>query len=325
MIFCFLIVFSSCHRSSKTKIGFMLPTFEVSRYFIDRDNFVAKANELGVETLVADANNDDDKQIDQAIELMDKGAKVLVVMPVNLNTAAAIVRYAHARNVKVIAYCRIIQNSDLDYFIAYDDRMIGQQMAKYTTQYKAEGNYVVINGDKTDKSAVLTKVGQMDVLAPFIKSGKIKVVHNIFVEDWSPDEAYFTMKRVIELSGESIDVVLSGNDGMAGGIIKALEEYNLSGKVLVTGLDADLAACKRIVQGKQSMTVYMPIKQQAMFAASVAVKLINGENIESTTTTFNRQVNVPTIVYQTVAVDKNNMKNSIIADGFYKESDVYAD
>lgn len=301
----------------------MVPTFEVPRYFMDRDHFVKKANELGAEVIVTDANNDDKKQIQQAIDLIDKGVNAIVIISVNQNTSAAIVRYAKENNVLVIAYDRIIKNSDLDLLICVDVIDFGKQMAEYAVKRKPQGNYLIISGDKTDHSSVETRIGQMQVLQPYINSGKIKLMYDMFTEDWMPDMAYQHMRDFLKLSLDTPDVVLSGNDGMAGGIIQALEEYNLAGKVIVTGLDAELAACKRINQGKQSMTIYMPTKDQAYTAAIVTMDLINKKQPKYDVTTFNGRVNVPTIFFKTIAVDKDNIRSTIVADGYYKESDIY--
>lgn len=321
-----LIAFFSCKNEKEVLIGFMVPTYEVDRYAIDRDNFTARATVLGAKVLVQNAGNDDKLQIRQAEELINQGVDIIVVIPVNQNTSAAIVRNAHDNGVKVIAYERLIQNSELDYFISFNHYIVGREMANYALHKVPEGNYVIICGDKGDKNAELIEKGNKEVIAPAIQSGKVNLLFSTFIEDWEPASANKIMDQILNTHGKAIDVVLSANDGMAGGIISAVKSHNLDGKVLVTGLDAELPACKRIVQGSQSMTVYKPFKLQATLAADVAVKLARNQipDVE-TTYTFNGKIEVPSVSIKPIVVDKANIRQTIIADGFHSEKDIYSE
>ena len=313
----------ACKEKKRASIAFMLPTFEVARYYTDSACFVKKANELGADVIVTDAANDDKKQIEQAIKLIDEGVDAIVIVSVNQTTAAAIVRYAKENNVPVIAYNRMIMNAELDFLINVDCVNFGRQMAEFAVKKKPEGNYIIISGDKSDFSAVETHIGQMEVLQPYIASGKIKIVYDMFVENWLPEVANHYMKLYFRLSSDTPSVIFSGNDGMAGGVIKELEENGLAGRVIVTGLDAELLACKRIINGSQSMTIYMPLKEQAYTAAAVAMDFVNKRVPKYDVKSFNGRVDVPTLHLKTIVVDKDNMRSTIVADGFYKESEVY--
>lgn len=317
------VLFFSCQDGSKIKLGFMVPNYESTRYEKDRDFFTQKANELGAEVIVANAENDERKQFDQAVEMINQGVNVLSIIAVNQNTAAAIVREANKRGVKVIAYERIIQNSDVDYYITYDSKIVGQKMAEYALTQKPEGNYIIIGGDKTDKNAVLVKTGQKEIIEAAVNSGKIKLLYDVYVEDWSNENAFQSVKKFLTLSSETPDVILSSNDGMAGAAINALSEVGLAGNVLVTGQDAELDACKRILSGTQVMTIYKSLKQQGEMAAILAVKAAKGEQInELNSKVYNGRVDVPSIMLVPVVVDKSNLKQVIIGDGVFKESDL---
>ncbi|NJO69313.1 MAG: sugar ABC transporter substrate-binding protein [Bacteroidetes bacterium] len=306
------------------KVGFLVPNLQSERYQREQALFTNKINELGGEALVASAEYDDKLQIDQASKMIKEGAKVLVVNSVNMNTAAAIVREAHENNVKVIAYDRVIQNCDLDIFISFDNVKVGKLMAEYTTRIKPEGNYVLIGGDKADLNAVLVKSGQLEVLEALVKNGKIKIIYNVYVEDWSGENAYQEMKRFLNLSEVKPDVILSSYDGMSLGCIKALDDHGLAGQVIITGQDAELEACRNIIQNRQTMTVYKPLKLLAENAAELSFKMAKGDKLSLPSTTIeNGQKSVPAILLEPVAVDKENMKNKIIAEGFYTEAQVY--
>lgn len=303
----------------------MLPNLTTDRFLKDRDFFTAKVKEQGGEVLLADGQDNDKLQIKQAEELINQGAKVLVVMSINLNSAAAIVRYAHSKNVKVIAYERIIQNCDVDYFVSFDNVKIGELMADYAVKKVPEGNYFILGGDKADKNAVWVKTGFMNIIGPLVKSGKIKIIYDTFVEDWSGENAYHEMKKYLDLSANARpDVVLSAYDGFSTGTIKAFDENNITTYPVLTGQNAELESCQNIVKGKQSMTVYKSIKREAEQGALLAIKCVKNERVENVAkTTFNGKTEVPSILIDPVGVDATNMKSTVIAEGFLKESDVY--
>jgi D-xylose transport system substrate-binding protein len=271
------------------------------------------------------ADYDDKLQINQAKELIKNGVKVLVVNCLNLNTAAAIIREAHENNVKVIAYDRIIRNCDLDYYLTFDNEKVGKLMAEYVMKIKPTGNYIILGGDKGDQNAVWVKKGQLDALAPSINDKKINIVYNVFVEDWSGDNARDDMKRYLDLAGDIPDAVLSSYDGMSTGAIELFKEYNIPpGRILMTGQDAELDACRNIVQGYQVMTIYKSVKALAYKAAELAIKISRKENIaEATGKVWNGQKDVQAILLEPVTVDINNLKTTVIADGFHTESEVY--
>ena len=323
-----LIIGISCSSSSeKVKIGMMLPNTVKERYPKERDYLIAKVKEQGGEVLVADAKNDDKLQIIQAEELINSGINVLVVIAVNKNTAANIVRSAHNKGIKVIAYERIISNCDLDYFISFNNVKIGELLASYALQKKPGGNVVLLGGDKRDQNAVWVREGELKILKSKENSDKIKIVYDIYVEDWSGDNAYYETKRYLNLSASVPDIILSSSDAMSLGAIKALEENgtDLAQFPLITGQNAEISACRNILIGKQCMTVYKPIKNEAEEAAVLAIKLAKKEKVENLNhTSFNGKINVPSILLEPIAVDKSNLRSVIIESGFQKEADIYS-
>lgn len=314
----------SCQQQKKVKIGFLFPNMVSGRYIKEKEYFIKKVNDLGGEALIASADYNDQVQIQQAKELIDQGAKVLVVNSINLNTAAAIVRNSHDKGVKVIGYDRLISNCDLDYFLTFDNEKVGKLMADYVTKIKPEGNYILLGGDKGDQNAVWVKGGQREALSSFINDGKIKIVYDIFVEDWSGDNARNEIKKYLDLSNHAPDAILSSYDGMSTGVINLLKDYNMAGQVLITGQDAEIDACRNIVKGYQIMTVYKSVRLLAEKAAEVSIKLSKGERITDANKKVNNgQKDVNSIFLDPVVVDKNNMKTTVIADGFQNEKDIY--
>jgi D-xylose transport system substrate-binding protein len=321
----FVIVIGACRKEQQVKIGYLFPNMVSGRYQKEKIYFSEKIKELGGEALITSADYNDQTQIRQAKELIDQGAKVLVVNPLNLNTAAAIIRFAHESNVPVIAYDRLIRNCDLDYFITFDNEKVGKLMADYVIKSRPQGKYILLGGDKADQNAVWVKKGQQDALKSYLNSGGIKIVYDIYVEDWSGDNARNEIKRYLDLSGDIPDVILSSYDGMSTGVIDLLREYGIQpGQILITGQDAELPACRNMVQDYQTMTIYKSVRNLAFKAAEISIKLTKNEKVtEVNTTIFNGEKEVPTIFLDPVLVDKNNLKTTIVADGFHTESEIY--
>ena len=312
----------SCSNSEKIKIGFLVPNTSDNRYLIEKKYFEEKVGALGGEALFASAEYDDKLQISQAKEMIEKGAKVLIVNSVNMNTAAAIVREAHENGVKVIAHDRLIKNSDPDFYISYDNIKVGKLMAEKLVNLKPEGNYVLLGGDKADENAVLVKTGQLEVLKKY--EGKINIAYNVYIEGWSGENAYQDLDKYLDLSDTIPDAILSSNDGIAIGCIKVLEKRGLAGKILISGQDAELESCRNIVKDFQTVTVYKPFRPMIEKATEIAFKMAQKEDFKLETSTINNgQKDVPSLLLDPIAVEKANMRNTIIADGVYTESQIY--
>jgi D-xylose transport system substrate-binding protein len=142
------------------------------------------------------------------------------------------------------------------------------------------------------------------------------VIADAHIKEWLPSEAYLFMLKAVDSAQGKIAAVLASNDGLAGGAIQALTEHNLAGKVLVSGQDADLAAVICIAQGTQSMTVYKPITNEAAIAAEEAVRLAHGEKTRANRTISNGKAEVPAILLKPILVTKNNIKTTVVKDGF---------
>ena len=307
-------------------IGLSLDTLREERWQRDRDMFVARAGELGAKVLVQAANNNEVVQNSQAENLLTQGVDVLVVAPHNSKTAATIVESAHRAGVPVIAYDRLIADSDLDLYISFDNERVGELQGRFALERVPKGRYVLIGGSPADNNALLYHQGALKVLQPAIDRGDVEVLADQYATDWQPVVALEIMENALTRHDNKVDAVVAANDGLAGGAIQALAEQNLAGKVLVTGQDAELAACQRVVAGTQSMTVYKPIRQLATRAAEVAVAMARKERVEGATRTIaNGFKDVPSILIEPVVVDKDALLSTVIADGFHTLEKVYAD
>ena len=315
-------------KDKKIVIGLSLDTLKEARWQGDRDAFIARCQELGAEVKVESANSDDTVQVQNVTGLLSLGVDVLVVAPHNAAAMARAVTLSHAQGVPVIAYDRLITGCDLDLYLSFDNVRVGRVQGQYVVDQAAKSgkkpfNLVRIYGSKTDNNAVLFKQGQDEALKPAIDDGTIKVVQEDWADDWKPENAKRIMNAAVTNAGQNIDAVLASNDGEAGGAIQALNEEGLGGKVLVTGQDADLVACQRIVGGTQAMTIYKPVKHLAAKCAELAVAMAAHKPVVANTTVNNEKVDVPTYMLDTELVTKATMDNTVIKDGFHTHDEVY--
>ncbi len=303
-------------QSAPLKIGYLMDSLKIERWQTDLDTFQKRAKELGAEVLVETAEGDDDLQLQQSQKLMDSGAKVLVLVPHDTDKAARIVNAAKARHVPVICYERLVRNSDVDFFVGTNAEVIGELQSSTLARLAPKGNYVLIGGSPADDNAKVLREGQIRVLKAFVDRGDLKIVSDGWAKDWDPAEAYAIMSKAIDSTNGDITAVVASNDGTAGGAIQALEEHKLAGKVLVSGQDADLAAIIRILDGTQTMTVYKPLGLQAKLAAEAAVNLAAGTPVKNTVSISNGTKTVRAIFLSPVVVTKDNVKQTVIKDGF---------
>jgi D-xylose transport system substrate-binding protein len=308
------------------KIGFSMDTLKEERWQRDKDLVEKRAKELGIEVVVQVANGDDNLQIKQAENLLTQGVDVLIVAPHNGEIAASIVEAAHRQGVPVISYDRLIQNSDVDLYISHQVVKMGEMQAKYLLDHvnKKPASFVIVGGSPTDHNAILLHEGQMNILKPAVDRGDVKIVADQYAKEWQASAALNIVENALTRVNNQVDAVVASNDGTARGAVQALEGQGLAGKVLVSGQDADLASLKLIVEGKQTMTVYKSIQPLANGAVEAAVKLARGEKLDTTETIDNKFKKVPAILLEPVAVDRNNLLDTVVKDGYHKLEDICA-
>lgn len=306
----------------KIRIGISLGTLKEERWVHDRDILLAKAKEAGAEVYVQNANNDDTDQLDQVKYLIGKGIKVLILVPNDMEKAAEIVTMAHKAGVKVISYDRLVLNAGVDLYLSFDNREIGRLMAQALLAAQPTGNYVILNGAANDNNSLQIKEGYDSVLSQSEKDGKIKILTEYFTPNWLEESAFKKIDNLLQ-QNRNIQAVLAGDDSLAGAAIEALSEYRLAGKVQVVGQDADLAACKRLVQGTQLMTVYKPIDKLASLTIEMAMKLAYGEPLGIEDKMSDGRYSVPYKFIAPIAVERSNLDATVLKDGYQNREDVY--
>ena len=321
IIFIFLIQ-GLYSQNNKVKISLLLADINIERWSKDRDYFLSKSKELNYETFVGNAMNSQKIQNQQADSMINAGAKVLVVIPVDGNTAAYIVDVAHKNGVKVVAYDRLIMNCDLDAYVSYDNEMVGQVMAIYTTIRIKKGNIAYIGGPKTDMNSYAIRKGLMQILEPYIKSKSMNLVCDTFTTVWSSQESKKILSNYLE-KNQCPEIIFTASDELARGVVEILDEKGLAGKVYITGQDAELQACRNIVSGKQTLTLFKPVRLLADRAVLIASGLLGDIPFLTISEVNNGKINVPSLILNPVPVDKNNLKTTVIKEGYHTEADIY--
>ncbi|HET6440148.1 MAG TPA: sugar ABC transporter substrate-binding protein [Anaeromyxobacter sp.] len=316
------------------KVALLLPESKTTRYeSADRPDFEAKLKELApqIQIIYSNANQDANRQLSQAEAALTNGASVLVLDPVDSAGAASIAAKAKAQGVHVIAYDRLILNAPVDAYISFDNEQVGRLQAQSLVErlkqlHLSKPTIVMINGAPTDNNAKLFKQGAHSVFDPLVKEGKLKIAKEYDTPDWSPDQAQREMEQALTALGGRADGVYCANDGTASGAIAAMRAAGMHPLPPVTGQDAELTAVQRIVQGTQYMTVYKPIKPEASDAAEMAVALLENKPLPADLTKGhtieNGAASVPAVLLTPVAVTRNNVRQTVVADGFWSAQQV---
>lgn len=304
------------------KIGLLLPESKTTRYeSFDRPMIEAKLKELcsKCQVLYQNADQDSAKQQSQAESMLTQGVKVLILDPVDAKAAAGVVANAKGQNVPVVSYDRLA-SGPITYYVSFDNQKVGQVQGQALLEALQAGGdpkrgpIAMINGSPTDPNAADFKAGAKSVL-----EGKVTIGAEYDTPDWSPDKAQQEMEQAItKLGASKIIGVYAANDGTAGGAVAAMKGGGFSKIPPVTGQDAELAAIQRILTGDQYMTVYKAIKPEADTAAQMAIAAGTGKNFSGETTKKNNgTVDATAVLLTPVVVKKDNIKDTVVKDGFY--------
>ncbi len=309
-------------EKSKIQIGFSINSLVLERWQKDRDIFTSEAQSLGAEVNVQNANGNVEEQISQVEYFIQKQMDAIVIIPGDKNDMTDVVNQAKDAGIPVISYDRVIANADVDLHISFDNQSVGSFMAEGLMQNIPDGSEIfMIQGPLEDYNVTLVREG----FDKKIKEGKSNVVFETNCDGWIPeniaDEVYSALQKYPNVGG-----IMCGNDELAGKVFQILAEKQLAGKVALVGQDGDLAACQRVVEGYQNMTVFKDINDMAKKAAQYAVKLAKedrGRALTMEKTISDGSYEVPYLEIPVIAVKKENIDEIIIQGGFHVKNDVY--
>jgi D-xylose transport system substrate-binding protein len=307
------------------KIALLLPENETPRYETnDKPSFEKAVEEQcpGCEVSYFNAAGDVEKQASQGEAALTQGAEVMVVDPMDSKSAAVIVEKAHAQNVPVVSYDRLIENSEVGAYVSFDNEKVGEQQAeslveKLKEDGNPEGPIIKINGDPADPNAALFKKGSNKV---FEEDG-VKIAKEYDTPGWTAENAQREAQQAITALGkEGFAGIYAANDDTGGGAIAAMKGAGINpSEKPVTGQDATVAGLQRILAGQQYMTIFKPIVPEAEIAAEMAISL--GENGEVKTKEPTEEINngkaeVPSVLLTSTPVTKENIKETVIAENW---------
>ncbi len=318
-----------CSAGEPIKIALLLPCTLCADRFEQKDRplFEQAVKELDPSAIVivTNAEGEPSKQLAQAEAALAQGANVLIEIPIESRAAAAVVEAAHREKVPVVAYDGIVVGALPDAYVSFDNEKVGALQAQYAVDHSPVGaSIAIINGDQYCDPCRAFKRGTHAVVDPLAAAGKIKVPYETDTKDWLAANAQRETEQALTVTNDRIDAVVAANDTLAQGVIAALTERGLAGKVVVTGQDASDAAIAHILEGAQTMTVYKPLALEAAAAAKAALKLARREDLGSS---FAERVRndigeVPSILLTPIAVDRSNIAATVIRDGFTRREDV---
>jgi D-xylose transport system substrate-binding protein len=306
-------------------IAFLMPCSTCADRFEtqDKPDFIAaiKALDATAAVIANNAQGSADDQVSQAEAALTNGASVIVISPLTEAAGAAIVAKAQAQHVPVVSYDGLLTGAPADFYVSFENQQVGQLQGQFMADKLAKGSTIaIINGAQDSAPGREFKAGAHAGVDPAVKAGTLKIGFEADTDQFDPGKAQAETEQALTTLNDKLDGVLVANDGMAGGVIAALTARNLNGKVIVTGQDATDAGLQRILTGDQTMTVYKGIKAEATAAAKVALLLAAGKTDDvqklATTAIDNGAGKVPSILLTPVVVTTDNLKDTVIADGF---------
>lgn len=257
-------------------IGVSWSNFQEERWKTDEAAMKSAIEANGDSYISADAQASAAKQLTDVESLIAQGANVIIILSVDSAAVGPAVDRAAAEGIPVIGYDRLIED-ERAFYITFDNQEVGRMQAREVLAAQPEGNYAFIKGDKGDPNADFLFAGQMEVLKEAMDSGKIKNVGETYTDGWKPDNAQKNMEQILTANNNDVDAVVAQNDGMAGGVVAALEAQGLAGTVPVSGQDGDHAALNRVARGLQTVSVWKDARELGKEAGNIAAMLASGQ------------------------------------------------
>ena len=319
------------------KVGVSMPTKDLQRWNQDGANMEAELKAAGYEVDLQYAANDVQQQLSQVENMIAGGCNVVVIAAIEGSSLGEALDMAKASNVPVIAYDRLIMNSDaVSYYATFDNYKVGTVQGTYVKDTldldNATGTYNIefTAGDPGDNNAGYFFNGAYDVLKPYIENGTLNVVSGqktfdeVATPTWATDKAQSRAENILSsyyADGTNVDVWLCSNDSTALGVENALAANYNGTYPIITGQDCDIENTKNMIAGKQSMSVFKDTRTLASQVVKMTGQILNGETVDvNDTTTYNNGViTVPSFLCEPVFADADNYKEILIDSGYYTE------
>ena len=257
-------------------IGFSWNNFNEERWSkFDEPAFVAAIEAEGAEYIKTDAASSEEQQLADVENLINQGADVIVILAQNTEAILPAVESAASQGIPVIAYDRLIEDERALY-LTFDNVGVGRIMAEVLFEQVNSGNFAIIKGNGADANSDFLRQGMEEVIGDAVAAGDITIVCEEYTDDWLAEVAQETMENCLTQNNNDIQAALVENDGMAGGVVAALEAQGLAGEIPVTGQDGDAAALNRVALGTQLVSVWKDARILGRIAGEAALALASG-------------------------------------------------
>ncbi|MEV5913294.1 sugar ABC transporter substrate-binding protein [Streptomyces chartreusis] len=317
-------------KGNDVTVGLLLPETANTRYdkfdYPIIKNKVEELTDKQGKVVYRNADAEASKQAEQLQQMIDDQVDVILLDAVDSHAVADGVKKAKDAGIPVIAYDRLAEGP-IDAYVSFDNELVGEVQGRTLLEamnpVDSSDKIVMMNGSLTDPNAKQFKAGAMSEL-----KGAVDIAKTYDTKDWKPENAQANMTEAIKAVGvNNIKGVYSANDGMAGGIIKALQAAGVAELPPITGQDAELDAVQRIVSGEQFMSVYKSYPQEAESAAEMAVAKVQGHDIQFDSLTQDQvdsptDKDIPALLVPVVALTEKNIKETVVADGIYTVGDI---
>lgn len=328
---------TSSESSDGGLVGVAMPTKDLQRWNQDGTNMEAELKEAGYDVDLQYASNDIQTQVSQVENMISNGCELLVIASIDGDSLGTVLAQAKEAKIPVIAYDRLIMNSDaVTYYATFDNYMVGTKQGEYIKEAldldNAAGpfNMEIFTGDPGDNNAKFFYSGAMDVLQPYIDAGKIVVPSGqidfatVATANWATDAAQSRMENILSsyyAGGAKLDVVLCSNDSTALGVENALAANYTGDYPVITGQDCDVANVKNMIAGKQSMSIFKDTRTLATQVVAMVDAIMKGGKapINDTTSYDNGTGIIPSYLCEPVFADASNYKELLIDSGYYTE------
>lgn len=319
------------------KVGVAMPTKDLQRWNQDGTNMEAELKEAGYEVDLQYASNDIATQVSQIENMINSGCELLVIASIDGDSLGTVLEMAKEKEIPVIAYDRLIMNSDaVSYYATFDNYMVGSKQGEYIkTQLNLDAsdgpfNIELVTGDPGDNNARYFFGGAMDVLQPYIDSGKLVVksgqtdFETVATANWASEASQSRMDAIISANyadGTKLDAVLCSNDSTALGVTNSLEANYTGEWPIITGQDCDIANVKNMIDGKQAMSIFKDTRTLASKVVEMVDAIMQGGEapVNDTTTYDNGTGVIPSYLCEPVFADKDNYMELLIDSGYYTE------
>lgn len=313
----------SARAATGPLVGFSFPSFDAFRWPHDRHYFEKRAGELGLRYVIQGANEDVATQDSQVEAMLTQGIQALVIIPVNVDAGKQIVeRVKREANIPIISYNYIIPSTAVDYWAGRDNYFVGELQARQALQEARKGNWVIVSGPEGIDVARQKTEGALRVLKPHIDSGEIRIVSHQWHDAWSPESALKQVEDALTSNNNNIQAVISNEDGMALGALRALTEQKLNGKVWLCGEDCWPEVAKDIVAGQIAMSAWTDLIQMGRVAADAAFSLTHGQVPQSNDSIVVGGRKIPGMRIQSLGVNKATLPDFLKRTDWLKPQDI---